>query len=124
GARSRNTHAEAHSRAGGRRPGRHDAGSLHDCAARAAGHCAAHSSPAHFFERKIHRGRTHLMKFLYPLLLFIPVVFAAEFLHWNEVIVFVAAALAIVPLAGILGNATESLAHHTGPRIGGLLNAT
>src|SRR5437016_11812456 len=64
------------------------------------------------------------MKFLYPLLIFIPVVIAAELLHWNEVIVFVAAALAIVPLAGILGNATESLAHHTGPRIGGLLNAT
>jgi Ca2+:H+ antiporter len=64
------------------------------------------------------------MKFLYPLLIFIPIVFAAKLLHWSETITFVAAALAIIPLAGILGNATESLALHTGPRIGGLLNAT
>ncbi|MEP7198891.1 MAG: calcium/proton exchanger [Chloroflexota bacterium] len=64
------------------------------------------------------------MKFLYPLLIFAPVVALAQLLRWNEVIVFVAAALAIIPLAGILGNATEGLAHHTGPRIGGLLNAT
>jgi Ca2+:H+ antiporter len=64
------------------------------------------------------------LKFLYPLLIFIPVVVLAELLHWNESIVFIAAALAIIPLAGILGNATESLAHHTGPRIGALLNAT
>lgn len=64
------------------------------------------------------------MKYLYPLLLFAPVVIIAELLRWNEVIIFVAASLAIIPLAGILGNATESLAHHTGPRIGALLNAT
>ena len=32
--------------------------------------------------------------------------------------------MAIVPLAGILGEATEALADKTGPRIGGLLNAS
>lgn len=37
---------------------------------------------------------------------------------------FLAAALAIVPLAGVIGNATEDLATHVGPRLGGLLNAT
>ena len=64
------------------------------------------------------------MKYLYPLLIFVPITVVAEFLHGNEVFIFISAALAIIPLAGILGDATESLAHHTGPRIGGLLNAT
>ena len=33
-------------------------------------------------------------------------------------------ALAILPLAGLIGRATEQLAMHTGPRVGGLINAT
>jgi Ca2+:H+ antiporter len=37
---------------------------------------------------------------------------------------FVLAAAAVVPLAGLLGRATEELAIHAGPRVGGLLNAT
>jgi Ca2+:H+ antiporter len=37
---------------------------------------------------------------------------------------FVLAVAAVVPLAGMLGQATEQLALHSGPRIGGLLNAT
>ncbi len=43
---------------------------------------------------------------------------------WNPVIVFVASGLAMIPLAGLMGEATEALAVHTGPRLGGLLNAT
>lgn len=42
----------------------------------------------------------------------------------NEVVVFVLAAAAVVPLAGLLGAGTEELSLHAGPRIGGLLNAT
>lgn len=38
--------------------------------------------------------------------------------------VFLACALAIVPLAGIIGRATEQLSERAGPGIGGLLNAT
>lgn len=37
---------------------------------------------------------------------------------------FAVSALAMVPLAGLLGDATEELATHAGPRVGGLLNAT
>jgi Ca2+:H+ antiporter len=37
---------------------------------------------------------------------------------------FVLAALALVPLAWLIGEATEHAAHHTGPGIGGFLNAT
>jgi Ca2+:H+ antiporter len=38
--------------------------------------------------------------------------------------VFTLAALALVPLAWLIGEATEHAAHHTGPGIGGFLNAT
>jgi Ca2+:H+ antiporter len=37
---------------------------------------------------------------------------------------FVVAALAIVPLAGLIGHATEELAKRSGPTLGGFLNAT
>jgi Ca2+:H+ antiporter len=45
-------------------------------------------------------------------------------LGWPPLVVFVMAALGVVPLAGWLGIATEELAARTGPRLGGLLNAT
>ncbi|GAB4572001.1 MAG: calcium/proton exchanger [Anaerolineae bacterium] len=44
--------------------------------------------------------------------------------HGNEVLIFVASALAIIPLASMIGEATEELAARLGPQIGGLLNAT
>jgi Ca2+:H+ antiporter len=64
------------------------------------------------------------MKGINWLLLFFPVAILAELFHWNELVIFFTAALAIVPLAGLLGVATEALAERTGPRLGGLLNAT
>src|SRR6187200_2800120 len=42
----------------------------------------------------------------------------------SEIQVFVLAALALIPLAWLIGEATEHAAHHTGPGIGGFLNAT
>ncbi len=42
----------------------------------------------------------------------------------GELAVFVLAAAALVPLAWLIGAATEQAAHHTGPGIGGFLNAT
>lgn len=45
-------------------------------------------------------------------------------MHAPPALVFVTAALAIVPLAGYMSRATEDLAKHLGPGIGGLLNAT
>jgi Ca2+:H+ antiporter len=64
------------------------------------------------------------MKILYGLLVFVVVAVLASFLGWNPILVFVFSGLAMVPLAGLMGEATEALATHTGPRIGGLLNAT
>lgn len=59
------------------------------------------------------------------LLVFVPITAALEF-FWPDqhTFIFVAAALAIVPLAGWLGKATEHLAEKTTEGIGGLLNAT
>ncbi len=65
-----------------------------------------------------------MKKLMYALLLFAPVAILAELLHWSPLVLFAASALTIVPLAGLLGDATEALAAKTGPRIGGLLNAT
>jgi Ca2+:H+ antiporter len=48
----------------------------------------------------------------------------AEFLHWGPLLVFAFSALAIVPLAGQMGEATEKLASRLGAGVGGLLNAT
>src|SRR2546423_4425424 len=59
------------------------------------------------------------------LLAFVPVVFAAAKLKPEaETVLFVLSVLAIVPLAGLLSHATESVAAKTGDAAGGLLNAT
>jgi Ca2+:H+ antiporter len=42
----------------------------------------------------------------------------------GETTEFVLAAAALIPLAWLIGEATEHAAHHTGPGIGGFLNAT
>ncbi|GAA0105148.1 calcium/proton exchanger [Paraclostridium sordellii] len=39
-------------------------------------------------------------------------------------VMFVLAALSIIPLAGLMGEATEEISFYTGPKIGGFLNAT
>ena len=64
------------------------------------------------------------MKLLLVLLLFVPLAIGAEFAHMSPVVVFALSALAIIPLSGFLGRATEEISVHTGPTVGGLLNAT
>jgi Ca2+:H+ antiporter len=64
------------------------------------------------------------MKYLRLLLIFVVLAIISKFANWPLTLQFLFAALGIIPLAGILGEATEELARHTGPRIGGLLNAT
>jgi Ca2+:H+ antiporter len=59
------------------------------------------------------------------LLIFVPVTIGLEFLMpASHTLIFLAACLAVIPLAGWLGHATEELARHTGAGVGGLLNAT
>jgi len=61
---------------------------------------------------------------LQALLVFVAVAPLAEALHWGALPVFACSALAIVPLAGLMGGATERLASRLGAGVGGLLNAT
>jgi Ca2+:H+ antiporter len=58
------------------------------------------------------------------LLIFIPIGVGLNWIGANPILVFLASALAIVPLAGLMGDATEALAKFLGPTVGGLLNAT
>jgi Ca2+:H+ antiporter len=55
---------------------------------------------------------------------FIPAAVALELAHAGPVLVFGAAALAVIPCAAVMGEATEAIAARTGPGIGGLLNVT
>jgi Ca2+:H+ antiporter len=54
----------------------------------------------------------------------IPLALLASFLKWQPSLTFVLAAMGVIPLAHLMGEATEQLAEHTGPTLGGLLNAT
>ena len=58
------------------------------------------------------------------LFIFIPITFVLEKLDTNDSLIFFSAALSIIPIAKLIGEATENLAHYTGDAIGGLLNAT
>ena len=59
------------------------------------------------------------------LLVFVPVALALEYVfHSSGIAVFIASSLAIIPLAGLMGRATEQLAERLGEGVGGLLNAT
>ncbi|MDB5160874.1 MAG: putative H+/Ca2+ exchanging protein [Candidatus Saccharibacteria bacterium] len=66
----------------------------------------------------------YMDKVFFWLLSLTPIAIAAHFLHLSELAVFFIAALAIIPLAKFLGEATEELASRSGPAFGGLLNAT
>jgi Ca2+:H+ antiporter len=58
------------------------------------------------------------------LLVVLPFAILGEIFHWSPIAIFITSAIAIIPLAGFIGAATEVLAFHTNPRVGGLLNAT
>ena len=58
------------------------------------------------------------------MLLALPIAILAESAGWNPLVIFITSAIAVIPLAGYIGEATEALAVKTGPKIGGLLNAT
>lgn len=58
------------------------------------------------------------------LLIFIPVALGLRFAGAAPAVQFAVALVAILPLAAVMGEATEQMAHRAGPGIGGLLNAT
>ncbi|KAF3905216.1 hypothetical protein ABW21_db0201593 [Orbilia brochopaga] len=58
------------------------------------------------------------------LLIFVPVGIAVEFAHLHPTVVFAVNCVALIPLAGMLSYATESVAHRLGDTIGALMNVT
>jgi len=65
-----------------------------------------------------------LPKWTLPLLVAIPLAAVLHAIGGSQVIVFLAAALALIPCSAVMGRATEHLAARSGPGIGGLLNVT
>ena len=63
-------------------------------------------------------------RLVYLMLVFVPASLWLGLSHAAPTAVFVVSCLAILPLAGLIGEATEHLAHRSGAAIGGLLNAT
>jgi Ca2+:H+ antiporter len=62
---------------------------------------------------------------LFASLALAPITIALHYaVHPSETVEFVLAALSLIPLAWLIGEATEHAAEHTGPGIGGFLNAT
>jgi Ca2+:H+ antiporter len=71
-------------------------------------------------KKKLLTGQT----VMHGMLVFLPVALYLGFTHGNPTAIFITSCLALLPLAGLMGEATENITHHTGPGIGGLLNAT
>jgi Ca2+:H+ antiporter len=64
-------------------------------------------------------------RLLWGLLVLAPITIAACFaFHAGDVMLFALAAISLVPLAWLIGEATEHAGEHTGPGIGGFLNAS
>jgi Ca2+:H+ antiporter len=61
---------------------------------------------------------------IYFLLVFVPIAAALEFAHADHIVMFVVAAIALIPLAKLIGDSTEHLAVHYGATTGSLLNVT
>jgi Ca2+:H+ antiporter len=66
-----------------------------------------------------------VQRVLWSLTALTPVVLVARYvLHLDETTLFILSALALIPLAWLIGEATEHAAEHTGPGVGGFLNAS
>lgn len=68
--------------------------------------------------------KTLVRDYINLLLVFVPLGIVAGELHWNASAVFALNFVAIIPLASLLGFATEELSATMGQTLGGLMNAT
>jgi Ca2+:H+ antiporter len=68
--------------------------------------------------------RRAVRRLLNVLLLALPIAIASRLLHWPDWATFAAAAIALLPLAGWIGRATEEASARMGAGLGGLMNAT
>jgi Ca2+:H+ antiporter len=61
---------------------------------------------------------------IYFLLIFVPIAIVLEYIHAEHLILFVVAAIGLIPLAKLIGDSTEHLSSHYGATLGSLLNVT
>jgi Ca2+:H+ antiporter len=61
---------------------------------------------------------------IYLLLIFAPIAAALEVVHADHLVLFLVSAIALIPLAKLIGDSTEHLATQYGPTLGSLLNVT
>src|SRR5579871_536575 len=78
------------------------------------------------FRQSLNEGENCMPRWLYALLIFAVLTAFINLLHLPipPFLLFLLAALGIIPLAALIGQAVEQIAEHTGERIGGLLFAT
>ena len=79
--------------------------------------------PPHL-DTKRRAGRSRSIPWSLILLLAVPASVILNMQHASPLLIFVTACVGVLPLAGLMGKATEQIAERTGPTIGGLLNAT
>jgi Ca2+:H+ antiporter len=80
--------------------------------------------PPHLEPRGVKWSGRRRIPWSLALLLAIPVSIYLNAQHASSLLVFVTACIGVLPLAGLMGTATEQIAERTGPTVGGLLNAT
>jgi Ca2+:H+ antiporter len=61
---------------------------------------------------------------LYFLIISVPIAIVSSFTDTDNIIVFIASGIALVPLAKLIGDSTEHLGSHYGSTMGSLLNVT
>ena len=64
------------------------------------------------------------VKLSWILFAFVPLAAVLEIMHASPIAIFIVSCIAVMPLAGLMGHATEALSARLGPGIGGFLNAT
>ena len=69
-------------------------------------------------------GKLSKSSVLFFLVLFAPMALVLDFTHSEPLLIFIFAAIALIPLAKLIGDSTEHLAIHYGTTIASLLNVT
>jgi len=80
--------------------------------------------PPHLDTRRRAAGSARNFPWSLILLLAVPASVFLNARHASPILIFATACLGVLPLAGLMGRATEQISERTGPTIGGLLNAT
>jgi Ca2+:H+ antiporter len=81
-------------------------------------------APSHSASSTVSLVRFVLDSKLNLLVLFLPLALVLRIVGVNDVLVFVTSALAVIPLAGMIGAATDESAKYVGAGLGGFLSAT